>query len=270
MARHRKRSPRAVRRTSVIAVTGLIPTWLSMTDTGSDAIVTAVLSAPARPAGPISDSPAAAPGIAWETLREAREFTPPPPDPPKTVVVAAPVADIPGIAVAAYRDAEDALAADRPGCHLPWTLLAGIGRIESDHAFGTADADGTARTPIYGPVLDGGLPGNEIVADSDDGAIDGVPDSDRAVGPMQFLPETWTRYGADGNGDGIADPQNLFDAALTAGRYLCAAGGDLGDPERQTGAVLRYNNSAAYVADVMSWERRYRNTDTPETSDQQS
>ncbi|MEU6558644.1 lytic transglycosylase domain-containing protein [Nocardia nova] len=269
MARHRKRSPRALRRSSVIAVTGLIPTWLSMTHTASDAIVTAVLSAPAEPARPLPDPPPVD-GSPWETLRAAREFVPPPPDPPKTVAVSGSVADIPGIAVAAYREAETTLAGEHPGCHLPWTLLAGIGRIESDHAFGEAGADGTARTPIYGPVLDGELPGNEIVADSDDGAMDGDARSDRAVGPMQFLPETWARYGIDGNGDGIADPQNLFDAAVTAGHYLCATGGDLREPEKQTRAVLRYNNSAIYVADVSAWEQQYRNAVEPDTSDKQS
>ena len=34
---------------------------------------------------------------------------------------------------------------------------------------------------------------------------------------------TWSRT-PDGNGDGIADPQNVYDASLAAARYLCAAG----------------------------------------------
>lgn len=47
---------------------------------------------------------------------------------------------------------------------------------------------------------------------------------------MQFIPSTWsnggpdgTGWGADGNGDGKKDPHNVFDAALAAGGYLCAA-----------------------------------------------
>ena len=44
---------------------------------------------------------------------------------------------------------------------------------------------------------------------------------------MQFIPSTWMIYGADGNGDGIKDPFNIFDAALAAANYLCDAGGDL-------------------------------------------
>ena len=51
------------------------------------------------------------------------------------------------------------------------------------------------------------------------------PDLDRAVGPMQFLPASWARYGADGNGDGVRDPHQLDDAALAAAAYLCAGPG---------------------------------------------
>jgi membrane-bound lytic murein transglycosylase B len=74
---------------------------------------------------------------------------------------------------------------------------------------------------------------------------------------MQVLPETWKRYAADGNGDGVIDPQNLFDAALTTGRYLCDGGLDLRDPEQQVAAVLRYNNSMEYVSDVRGWAAGY-------------
>ena len=44
---------------------------------------------------------------------------------------------------------------------------------------------------------------------------------------MQFIPSTWALYGADGNGDGVADPFNIFDAAAAAAHYLCRAGGNL-------------------------------------------
>ena len=30
---------------------------------------------------------------------------------------------------------------------------------------------------------------------------------------MQFIPSTWAGWGVDGNGDGIADPFNIYDAA---------------------------------------------------------
>ena len=37
------------------------------------------------------------------------------------------------------------------------------------------------------------------------------------MGPLQFLPSTWDRWAADGDGDGVADPQDLDDAALRRG-----------------------------------------------------
>ena len=121
------------------------------------------------------------------------------------------------------------MASRDPGCRLNWSLLAGIGRVESNHGrYGGAQIgqDGTVRPADLGPRLDG-TGGVGVVRDTDHGRYDGDPLYDRAVGPMQFIPGTWRGYGADGNGDGVADPQNLDDAALAAARYLCAGGGDL-------------------------------------------
>ncbi|MEV6338255.1 lytic murein transglycosylase [Nocardia vinacea] len=164
---------------------------------------------------------------------------------------------IPEIVLAAYRNAELALESSMPDCGLSWSLLAGIGRIESLHAGGgRTDAAGTTVTPIFGPALDGSLPGNEVIRAADGSAV-------RAIGPMQFLPGTWSRYAADGNGDGIADPHNVFDASLAAGKYLCSGGLNLRDPQQELRAVLRYNNSLAYAANVLSWSAAYRTGGTP-------
>lgn len=171
---------------------------------------------------------------------------------------------IPEIVLNAYRSAELAMAGAQPGCGLQWNLLAGIGKIESGHAGGgQTDAAGTTVTPILGPTLNGHLAGNEIITDTDRGALDGDPVHDRAVGPMQFIPSTWVRYASDGNGDGIADPNNVFDATLSAARYLCAGGLNLDDPAQLTRAVLRYNNSSTYMANVLSWSAAYRTGGTP-------
>ncbi|MBL1076129.1 lytic murein transglycosylase [Nocardia sp. 2] len=168
---------------------------------------------------------------------------------------------IPEIVLAAYRNAELALESSTPGCGLTWNLLAGIGRIESAHASsGRTDAAGTTIQPIYGPALDGTLPGNEIIRASDGGYV-------RAVGPMQFLPSTWVHYAADGNGDGVSDPNNVFDAALAAGKYLCSGGLDLRDSQQQLKAVLRYNNSMSYAAQVLSWSNAYKTGGQPTTVD---
>ena len=79
----------------------------------------------------------------------------------------------------------------------------------------------------------------------------------RAMGPMQFLPGTWARYASDGDGDGKADPQNLFDASLAAARYLCSGGLNLRDPSQVMAAILRYNNSMPYAQNVLGWAAAY-------------
>ena len=162
---------------------------------------------------------------------------------------------IPSTALAAYRNAEQKIAASDPGCGLSWNVLAGIGRIESGHANGgVTDTHGTAVRPIYGPALDGTLPGNEvIVARSATGAATYA----RAMGPMQFLPGTWARYASDGDGDGVADPQNLYDSALAAARYLCGGGMNLRDESQVMAAILRYNNSTSYARNVLGWATAY-------------
>lgn len=159
---------------------------------------------------------------------------------------------VPSTVFAAYRRAEAELARTAPGCGLRWQLLAAIGQVESGQADGgRVTADGTTVTPILGPRLDGDA--FAVVRDSDGGAYDGDAVYDRAVGPMQFIPSTWARWGADGNGDGRADPGNVYDAALAAGRYLCAAGGDLSEPAGLDRAILGYNHSEAYLRTVRAW-----------------
>jgi membrane-bound lytic murein transglycosylase B len=175
--------------------------------------------------------------------------------PPPIIVNPPGALGIPMIALSAYRSAEQKMAVEVPGCGVSWNLLAGIGRIESGHAGGGAvDARGTAVTPIYGPSLDGTLPGNEVIISSSAGNRLTYA---RALGPMQFLPGTWARYAADGDGDGVADPQNLFDSTLTAARYLCSGGLNLRDPAQVMAAILRYNNSTPYAQNVLGWAAAY-------------
>jgi cell wall-associated NlpC family hydrolase len=143
-----------------------------------------------------------------------------------------------------------------PGCHLSWSVLAGIGEVESGHAVSGGALrpgwNGTASPPILGPLLDGTSAGASRVPDTDGGLLDGDTAVDRAVGPMQFLPSSWAVYGVDANGDGRADPQNVGDAAAAAGLYLCAGGADLSDPSQAVAAAFRYNHADAYVRAVLS------------------
>lgn len=165
------------------------------------------------------------------------------------------ISEIPTVTAAAYQ----AAAATAPTqCHLQWTLLAGIGKVEASH--GTYSGDGQQRgidaagevTPaIRGVVLDGTVDGTAVVYDSDGGELDGDAGYDRAVGPMQVLPSTWAAYMPSGS-----DPQNVNDAARFAASFLCASG-DLSDPATVDAAVHRYNNSDVYVADVLQWKATY-------------
>jgi membrane-bound lytic murein transglycosylase B len=184
----------------------------------------------------------------------------PTPRPPTDFAVASALAadGIPLTALQAYQSAAVRQNLADPGCHLPWPLLAAIGRVESDHGrFGGAvlHTDGLSAPHVIGIPLDGH--GTALIRDTDKGRLDGDRVYDRAVGPMQFIPSTWAAYAVDGNSDGVADPFNIFDATAAAARYLCTAGGDLATSEGQERAVLAYNHSAAYLTAVLHLEAIY-------------
>ncbi|HEY2167080.1 MAG TPA: lytic murein transglycosylase [Jatrophihabitantaceae bacterium] len=165
---------------------------------------------------------------------------------------------IPSTALTAYERAAGAETAVDPSCHLGWPLLAGIGRVESDHgrfAGAVLHTDGLSTPKVIGIPLNGH--GTALIRDTDHGRLDGDTVYDRAVGPMQFIPSTWASYGMDGNGDHIADPFNIFDAARTAARYLCAVGADLNTTAGQVQAIRAYNDSDTYISLVMSVESQY-------------
>ena len=190
-----------------------------------------------------------------------------PPIPEAPAVAADGPLGIPGIPYAAYKAAEARMAIDEPGCGISWSLVAGIGYVESTHVRnGRVDAAGNALDPVFGPVLDGSGAGDGVVPDTDKGAIDGDAQYDRAVGPDQFLPSTWEKYGADGNNDGKVDPQNVFDATLGTARYLCSGGLNLRDAGNVSTAVYRYNHSGDYVAKVTMWARAYQTGVSPSSS----
>ncbi|MER6616917.1 lytic transglycosylase domain-containing protein [Streptomyces xantholiticus] len=224
-----------------------------------------------------------APGVTPATSgtgQEASDVTPPPgtpvtgnspyytdlpplnaPDKPGTAVdlpeLGEGEAGIPASVLAAYKQAEQTIAASDPACRLPWQLLAAIGKVESGQARGgRVDANGTTLSPILGPVLNG--VGFANISDTDDGAYDDDPVYDRAVGPMQFIPQTWQTWGQDANADGRKDPNNIYDAALAAGRYLCAGGRDLGNKDDLDRAILGYNHSREYLRTVLSWFEYYK------------
>ena len=167
---------------------------------------------------------------------------------------------IPQVALNAYRVAAARMANVDSYCGIDWALLAGIGREESDHgrfAGAVLHADGVSTPPIIGPALDG-IHWDYIPAPANGMALDGDTKFAHALGPMQFIPQTWDIYGTDANGDGRADIFNINDAALGAARYLCAAGGNLRTQAGQIRAVLAYNHSDEYLAQVLALADAYR------------
>jgi murein DD-endopeptidase MepM/ murein hydrolase activator NlpD len=100
---------------------------------------------------------------------------------------------------------------------VPWSVLAAINKIESD----------------FGRNMG--------------------PSSAGAVGWMQFMPDTWARWGVDANGDGIADPWNAEDAVYAAARYLAATGGTTD----VASAVFSYNHAQWYVDEVLQLAQQY-------------
>jgi hypothetical protein len=121
---------------------------------------------------------------------------------------------IPAPYLALYR----AAATTCPG--LPWTVLAGIGAVETGHG-------ANVHRSVKG-----------------------------AVGPMQFLPSTFAEYGVDGNGDGVADIHNPADAIYSAARYLCLSGAGRGG-QALYDAIWAYNHADWYVRLVINYANVY-------------
>lgn len=171
---------------------------------------------------------------------------------------------IPEQALRAYGNAELIAKAVWPNCHLRWNTLAGIGWVETRHGTyngnvfhrSSLDENGYPDPPIVGIPLDG-TNDTTLVPDSDGGAIDGDAEFDRAVGPMQFIASSWDHLGRDANGDGVADPNNIDDAALGAAALLCFGDRDLSTPEGWRSAILNYNQSEDYLRKVAGAANSY-------------
>lgn len=144
---------------------------------------------------------------------------------------------IPAPVLDAYKKAADIKNKQMPSCHIDWSLIAAVGKVESDHAAGgKVDADGRTRGNIEGPSTPYGT----------------------AKGPMQFLDSSWAIFGADGNGDGVKDPHNIYDASLAAANHLCGSGGgNLQNPENLRKGIYGYNRADWYVKKIIDWMNQY-------------
>ncbi len=144
---------------------------------------------------------------------------------------------------------------------LRWELLAAVGWVESRHGSdggAVIDPESGEVTPwIFGPELDGtggtiALPRDEVGGWWSLGGY-----WERAVGPMQVLASTFSAWEVDGDGDGVANPHDLDDAAATAAAYLCGGQARIGD---ERAALFRYNRSDAYVEEVIAYAEQLAST----------
>lgn len=219
---------------------------------------------------PVAAAPTITP-VASLSTTPAAQTPPPEPSPrprgvvelpdPEWVATVAERTGIPSRALSAYAGAALRISAEQPGCGLGWNTLAGIGAVETEHGTvhgGSISPGGMARPTIIGIALDGTA--SEAIRDTDGGVLDADAVWDRAVGPMQFIPETWAMFASDGSGDGLTDINNIDDAALTAGRYLCASGGTLADPSGWIAAISSYNSAVEYNNKVAAAATTYGNS----------
>jgi len=166
---------------------------------------------------------------------------------------------IPSSALAAYQRAETVINSADKSCNLTWQLVAAIGRVESNHgryAGNALDDQGVAQPGIFGRALDG-TKRTSVIRDTDAGQLDNDTAYDRAVGPMQFIPSTWSVVGVDADNDGQRNPQDIDDAALATAVYLCSGDNDLSTVAGQRAAVYRYNHSTSYVNLVLRIMNNY-------------
>jgi hypothetical protein len=84
--------------------------------------------------------------------------------------------------------------------------------------------------------------------------------SAEAEGWMQFLPSSWEAFGVDGNGDGVKDPYEPWDAIFAAARLLRYSGA----PGNWHDAIYSYNHAEWYVEDVLADARKWAAIGSPE------
>jgi len=133
-----------------------------------------------------------------------------------------------------------ALDKEIPANYLPWlaratakyelgprgfSILAAVHKIESD--FG--------RSPLPG-------------------VAPGTKNSAGAMGPGQFLEESWPPFGVDADGDGDKDPYSVPDSVFATANVLHTEGA----PANWHDAIFAYNHAEWYVNDVLAQAEAYQ------------
>jgi len=206
----------------------------------------------------LSDTARQLPGKIDELRTRAAELLPAAAE----AFLSAEVVDEPGLslrALDAYFNAETWMDESQPECGITWQTIGAIGLVESRHGTHAGNRllpDGRTQYQIIGATLDGTTIDNfgqsvSVVTDTDGGVYDGDPVHDRAVGPMQFIPETWQQWSVDADGDGRRDPNDMDDASVATARYLCA-NGPIKSAAAWDAAIYTYNQSKSYVDSIRS------------------
>ena len=123
---------------------------------------------------------------------------------------------------------------------VPWVVLAGIGKVESD--------DGRSALPgVHSGANAFGAAGPMQIG------IGGAAGNQWGGAPVHPASERVNGVATDGNGDGIASVYDPPDAIAGAAKYLL----EHGVLDNATGAIFAYNHSASYVQLVMSFAGSY-------------
>ena len=171
-----------------------------------------------------------------------------------SVVADASTNGIPAAALAAYQRAAQVIDTADKGCRIDWTLIAAIGRVESDHGrYGgnTLTDEGVSHARHLRH------PARRQQRHQPDlrhrrGRARQRPGLRPRGRPDAVHPSTWSVVGVDGDGDGVRNPQDIDDAALATAVYLCSGNEDLSTEAGRRRAVYRYNHSERYVDLVLS------------------
>ncbi len=172
-----------------------------------------------------------------------------------------PKTGIPRLLLDAYVEAASYMSSTDSTCGVTWQDLAAIGQLESGQVASGGvqiSATGDVYPAILGPPLNGG-PGTASVANAASPVFDGNAAYARAVGPMQFLPQTWASLAATLPLGIPSNPNNVFGAATAAAAYLCKAAGPggMGTQSGLAAAYMSYNHSSSYVAAAMALAAKF-------------
>ncbi len=124
--------------------------------------------------------------------------------------------------------------------NVPWTILAGIGKVESD--------DG--RTTL--PGVTSGQNGFGAAGPMQIG-IEGASTNTWGGAPIHPASQVVAGVATDENGNGLASVYEVPDAIAGAAKYLVAHGVQ----QSAASAIFAYNHANWYVQEVLSWASTY-------------